>query len=81
MLSSGDLEESIPPVQTPLGMLPHFWGTPHCYGSSLLGAWQIAGDAQLSLWQNTFQSILSNVLGSLRLSGPYIFICCLQVKL
>lgn len=29
-------------------MLPHFWGTPHCYGSSLLGAWQNAGDAQLS---------------------------------
>lgn len=34
-----------------------------------------------SLWHYTFQSILSNVLGSLGLSGPSIVICCLQVKL
>lgn len=50
MLSSGDLEDSgVPPVQTPFWSSAPFLGTPHSYGSSLLAAWQNAGDAQLSM--------------------------------
>lgn len=79
MFSSGDLEDSLQ-LKPLLERCLISWALFIAMAALCWEPGKILGMLS-SLWQNTFQSILSNVLGSLGLPGPYTFICCLQVKL